>query len=127
MWPAIISFLGGPVISGAIAAYKAKLEAGNTTERIAADLAARELLVEQRELELQQQYKTSLIGHWFEVPNILGYIMVSYFGKIVVYDKMLGWGSTDPITGDALVWAGMVMAFWIGSRGIINVAKILKG
>lgn len=51
----LASFLSGPIVNGLIGAYKAKLEAGNTSERIAADLAARELAVEQREREVAAQ------------------------------------------------------------------------
>jgi hypothetical protein len=35
MWNLILGFIGGPVIKGVIDGYKAKLAAGNTTERIA--------------------------------------------------------------------------------------------
>ncbi len=40
MWRALLSLLGGPVIRGLIDAYKAKLAAENTQEKIAADLAS---------------------------------------------------------------------------------------
>ena len=62
MWTAILSFLGGPVIKGVIDGYKAKLEAGNTSERIAAELAQRELDVQRREAEVQSDYKRALMA-----------------------------------------------------------------
>ena len=37
MWMTIISFIGGPVIKGLIDGYKAKLAAGNTSEKIASE------------------------------------------------------------------------------------------
>lgn len=122
----VLNFFGGPVIKGAIDAYKAKLDAGNDKDRIAAELAGRELVVQQRELELQQQYKTSIIGHWYEPPTLMGYIMVLYIGKVIVYDKVFSLGVTDPITGDALTWAGMIMMFWIGSRSVVGLVNVLK-
>lgn len=125
----LLSFLGGPVIQGVIDAYKAKLAAGNTADSIAADLAARELAVQQREIEVQAQLKTAEIGKWYEPDHLLGYIMVTYFGKIVVWDKVLGsltQGNTDPLTGEAAVWGGMVFTFYVGMRGVQNVARILK-
>ena len=42
MWMTILSFIGGPVVSGLIKAYQAKLTAQNTSETTAADLAAAE-------------------------------------------------------------------------------------
>lgn len=130
MWTAILSFLGGPIVNAAIKAYTAKLAAGNTSERIAADLAARELAVQQKELEVQAQYKTALIGHWYEPTNLFGYIMVIYFGKIVLWDKVLKLGTTDALLGAGAEWAGMIMAFYVGGRiasgAISNVARIIK-
>ena len=126
MWTAIVSFLGGPVIKGLIDGYKAKLEAGNTSERIAADLAARELEVQRREAEVQSEYKRALIGHWYEPTNLFGYIMVIYFGKIIVWDKVFSLGVTDGITGQGAEWAGWIMMFYVGKRGFENVARIIR-
>lgn len=125
----LLSFLGGPVISGVISGYKEKLAAGNTSERIAADLANRELQVQQRELELNSQLKTAEIGKWYEPDHLFGYIMVTYFFTIVVWDKVLGdWThhATPSIQGDGAMWAHMIMAFYVGMRGFQNVARILK-
>lgn len=126
--------LGQWLISGgfkaAADAYKAKLAAGNTQERIAADLAAKELALQQREAELNTEYKQSLIGHWYEPVQLFGYIMVSYIGKAIFWDKVVlgDWvaGNTDVIRGDLLVWAGAIMMFYIGKRGFENVAAILR-
>lgn len=126
MWTFLASFISGPVINGLIGAYKAKLESGNTSERIAADLAARELAVQQREIEVEGQLKSAYIGRWSEPTNLFGYIMVIYFGKVIVWDKVLGWGVTDPITGEVATWAGMIMLFFVGKRGFENIARILR-
>jgi hypothetical protein len=52
-WSWLVSFLTGPPLGKALDAYKAKLAAGNTSEGVAADLAAKEILIHQREMELQ--------------------------------------------------------------------------
>jgi hypothetical protein len=126
MWTAILSFLGGPVVNAAIRAYQAKLAAGNTSENIAADLAARELAVQQREAEVTNEYKRALIGRWYEPTNLFGYIMVIYFGKIIVWDKVLKLGVTDSISGQGAEWAGWIMMFYVGKRGFENVARIIR-
>jgi len=122
----ILNFFGGPVISGLVEGYKAKLSAENTTERILADVAQRELEVQAKEVEVQNQYKIALIGNWYEPTNLLGYIMVIYVGKVVVWDKVLAWGTTDPITGAVGEWAGMIIAFLVGKRAFENVARIIR-
>jgi hypothetical protein len=126
MWTAILSFLGGPFVGAAIKAYTAKLDAGNTAERIAADLAARELEVQRRETEVQAEYKRALIGHWYEPANLAAYIFVGYLFNVVVWDTMLGLGTTPAIKGDVGVWLGMIAMFLFGKRGIENVAMILR-
>jgi hypothetical protein len=53
LWSWLASLVGGPVITGLIDAYKAKLDAANIQDRIAADLAAKcrpSALVGQNEL-----------------------------------------------------------------------------
>lgn len=126
MWAAILSFLGGPIINGAIKAYQAKLAAGNTSENIAADLAARELVVQQREAEVQAEYRRALIGHPLEPSNLAAYIFVAYLAKVVVWDTMLGLGSTPAILGAVGEWMGWIAMFLFGKRGFENVARIIR-
>ena len=122
----LLGFLGGPVITGVISAYKAKLEDGNTTDRIAADLAARELTVQQAEVQAQNQLKVAEIGHWYEPDHLFAYCILFYFAKVYVWDAALHLGSTDAVSGDVATWAGMIMAFYFGKRGIENVVRIFK-
>lgn len=125
----LLSFLGGPIIQGVIDAYKAKLAAGNTADSIAADLAARELAVQQAQIQVQAQLKTAEIGKWYEPDHLMGYIMVTYLGKSIVWDNVLGsitHGNTDPLKGALGTWAGMIMVFYVGVRGFQNVARIIK-
>jgi hypothetical protein len=78
----LASLLTGPLLKGALDAYKQKLAAGNTSEKIAADIAVRELTVQQAEIEAQKQLKIAEIGHWYEPTHLFAYIMVVFLGKI---------------------------------------------
>lgn len=122
----LLSFFGGPVIQGLINAYKAKLDAGNTSERIAADLAGRELNVQATEIQAQNQLRIAEVGKWYEPDHLASYIFVLYLGKVVVWDTMLGLGSTPAIHGDVAGWLGLIAMFLFGKRGIENVARIIK-
>lgn len=65
MWTWLASLLGGPIITGLINAYKAKLDAANTKDRIAADLAAKEI---EAEIEARKQASVVIIaeqGRWY--------------------------------------------------------------
>ena len=127
MWQILANLIGGPIISGAIGAYKAKLEASGKTDLVAERLATKELELQQREIEVQGDYKRALIGHWYEPAQMLGYILVIYVGKVIIWDKVLGWGVTDSINGAVGEWAGAIIMFLIGKRGVENVATIVSG
>lgn len=126
MWTWLASLIGGPIISGAINAYKAKLEAGNTRERIAAEMVERELAVQQQEIQAQNQLKIAEIGHPFEVEKLFAYVLLIYFAKVYLWDAAFGWGSTDAVRGAVGDWAGLIVMFYFGKRGAENIARILK-
>jgi hypothetical protein len=67
-----------------------------------------------------------MLGKWWEPTQLLGYIMVFYIGKVVLWDKVFGLGSTDAITGEVGQWAGAIIMFMIGKRGFENVARIIR-
>ena len=59
------NLLGGPFAKAALDAYRAKLSAENASEKITADLAARELAVEQHERELASRSVIAEQGRWY--------------------------------------------------------------
>lgn len=125
-WNTIIGFIGGPVIKGLLDAYNSKLKAGNTSEKIAADLAAGEVAAQTVETQSQAQLKIAQIGHWYEPEKLAFYIVLVFFAKCVVWDTVLGLGTTPSLKGDVSIWAGMVMGFYFGKRTFENVARIIR-
>jgi hypothetical protein len=121
------SLLGGPFVAAAVKAYQAKLTAENTSEKIAADLAARELSVEAREGELATQTVIAEQGRWYTaLPRpLFAFAFVIYCWKVVVFDKVLGLGSTPPLSGDVAQWATVVLTAYFGGRSLEKVARIL--
>jgi hypothetical protein len=122
----LASLVTGPLLNKALDAYKAKLSAGNDADKIAADLATRELAVQQREAELQTQYRIASLGRWYEPDKLMGYAVAVYVGKLLIYDKVLGLGSTDPLGGWIETTANLIVAFYFAKRGFENVARIIK-
>lgn len=126
MWLTLLSFLGGPVFATFVKLYQSKLAAGNTSAKIAADLAASEISAETTQAQLNAQLKTAEIGHAFEPEKLAFYVTLLFYAKCVIWDKVLGLGSTDPLAGDVSTWAGMIMGFYFSQRTFQNVARILK-
>ena len=126
MWQTIIGFIGGPVIKGLIDAYNLHLKAETTDAKTAADLAAKEIAVQQIEIQSSTQLKVSEIGHPWEPEKLAFYIVLVFFAKCVIWDTVLGLGTTPALKGDVSMWAGLVMSFYFGKRTFENVARIIK-
>ncbi len=126
MWMSILGFLGGPVIKGLIDAYQAKLRAGNTDSKIAADLAATEIAAQVSENDALLRLRAAEIGCWYEPDKLIGYCVSIYFAKLLVWDKVLGLGSTDALAGFAATTANLVISFYFAKRGFENVARIIR-
>ena len=121
------NLLGGPFAKAAVEAYSAKLKSDNTSEKIAADLAARELAVEQRESELSSQIVIAEQGRWYTaLPRpLFAFAFVIYVWKVIVWDKVLGLGVTDPLSAELSRWAMIVLTAYFGGRTMEKVATII--
>ena len=128
MWTLILNFLGGPVISGLISAYKARLAATDTQDQMAlallqkeveADIAAR---AEATKLLIAEQgrWYTAIVRPLFAAPFIV-------FGfKVVIWDKVFGWGVTDRL--DPNMWGVFqtIIVSYFGASAVERVAKIFR-
>ena len=47
-------------------------------------------------------------------------------GKLLVWDKVLGLGTTDPLAGFASVTSNLVVSFYFAKHGFENIARIIK-
>jgi len=124
----LAGLLSGPIVNALLDGYRARLAAGTTSEQIAADLAARELAVESREQELRTQLLVAEEGRWYTAavrPAFMAVVLV-YFAKVVVWDKVLGLGVTDAIGGEVATWVDVMIASYFGGRSIEKVARIIK-
>jgi hypothetical protein len=128
MWAILAKLLSGPIISGAIEAYKAKLAAGSNQDKLAADLAGKDLELQGRERELNVQQNRNDEGRWWTAaPRAIVCWSVSiYVAKVIVWDMVLGFGSTPALKGDMAAWASTVMVMWFGGRTIEKVARIWR-
>ncbi len=126
MWMAIMSFIGGPVIKGLIDTYNLHLKAQTQDNAIAADLAGKEIAAQTIETQSLTQLKIAEIGHPWEPEKLAFYIALFFLAKCVVWDTVLGLGTTPPLKGDVSNWCGLIMSFYFGKRTFENVARIIK-
>lgn len=119
-------FTGGGLTSlmdGATNLYKAKLEAGENSDKLAADLASRQMQLDARDADLQAQLTRSSV---FGPREIMGYSVAFYIGKILVWDKSLHLGVTDPV--DERMWwiITTVIIAYFGARIVRDTVAQLR-
>lgn len=123
----IVKQLGGDVIGGYFKTKQAEIAAMNDQDRLAAELAAKTLLAENDarriEIELLKAEQGSFITRIIRPLLALPFIIFTF--KVVVYDKVLGLGTTDPL--DPNMWGVFltVVAAYFGGRTVERTASIV--
>lgn len=102
-------------------AYQSKLEAANDKEKIAADeriniLEGRKSII----LAAQSDPLERLVRILFALPYLL------YNFKLIVYDKMMGWGVTDPLSDNLTQLGWVIVGGYFLDATVKGTAKILK-
>jgi hypothetical protein len=122
----ILGFLGGPLLSNLAAAYKAKLESAGAQDKLAVDLAVKEIEAEVAARAEATKVMVLENGLWFTwMPRaIVQWSFALFVGKCVVWDNMLGLGTTDPLQGDIATWSGWVMITWFSGRSLEKIAQV---
>jgi hypothetical protein len=127
MWQWLASFLTAPIINGFLDAYKAKLDSQNTQSAQAVEVARAALLAE---VDARKSANAIIIaeqGRWYTamVRPLLVLPVIIYLWKVIVWDKVLGWGTTDVIAGDVGKWAGTIVTTYVGGRSLEKIAKTI--
>lgn len=128
MWMTLLSFIGGPVVSGLIKAYQAKLAAGNTSERIAADVATSEIAAQQKDVEVAASILIAEQGRWYTacIRPLFCLPFIIFTFKVVVWDKVFALGRTDALDPNMWNVFMVIVGAYFGGRSIEKVARILK-
>jgi hypothetical protein len=119
----VLNAITGPIVE----AYKAKLGAENNQDGKIVELASKAI---DAEIGARREASKILIAEqgrwWTAAPRaITCWSFAIFVAKVVVWDKVLGLGSTDALTGDVSGWAGMVMVTWFGGRSLEKIASTI--
>lgn len=128
MWSMILSFLSGPLLGKLVEAYKLKLQAKTQGDTLAVDLAAKEIAGEIAARQIETALIVSEQGRWYTacIRPLMALPFIVFTWKVIVWDKVLGWGVTDPL--DPNMWSVFlaVVTAYFGGRTIEKVARIFK-
>lgn len=124
MWTLLASFFSGPLkeISNDLRqAYQSRLAAQNDAERIAAD--ERISLLESR-AGIIRAAQSDRIERYVRISFAFPFIV--YVNKLVLWDKVLAWGSTDPLSTDLTQLLWIIIGGYFLDTTVKGTAKILK-
>lgn len=122
----IFTFLGGPVAKALVNAYQIHATATTTDNQTAAELAGKEIGAQMAETQILAQVRIAEIGHPFEPDKLMGYCVAIYLAKLLIFDKVLGLGITDPLAGWASTTANLIVGAYFGKQTVENIARIIK-
>jgi hypothetical protein len=100
-------------------AYRSRQDAQTEQERIAAEVTIARLEARQANRALGGKV-TALVQAAWAAP------FIAYNAKLVVWDKMLGFGVTDPLSGDLMALQFQIVTFYFGGAAAIGVARALR-
>lgn len=125
----LINLLGLPILNSLVAAYKAKLDAGNTKDAKAVELAVAEI---QAEIAARGAAKEIIIaeqGRWFTamIRPLFALPFIIFIWKIVVYDKVLGLGVTVGSLDENMKQVLLAIIYsYFGYAAVDRIAKVFK-
>ncbi len=105
-----------PVLSALENAYQAKLKAANDAERIEAD---KQIAFFQGQIALATAAVQS--DRWYSPRSLMGFCVVLYVAKIVVYDTVLQLGVTPNPGGQVTGIVLTIIGFYFGSKTVSDV------
>lgn len=128
MWQLLLNLIGGPIISGALEAYKVRLKAADNDgqralellqKEVEADIAARAAATKLLIAE-QGRWYTAAIRPLFAAP----FVIFSF--KVIVWDKVLGLGVTDAL--DPNMWGvfQVVVVSYFGASTVERVTRLFR-
>lgn len=121
-----------PLINGALTYQKQKLEAAGSHEARTAELAQKELSLDQREAEVNAAVVIAEQGNWVtrSIRPMFGLAAGILIWKILVWDLALGeWthGSTDKLSTQAFWLLTTIVIAYMGGRSAENIAAKIAG
>ncbi|MCR4332284.1 MAG: hypothetical protein NUV34_06210, partial [Sulfuricaulis sp.] len=60
------------------------------------------------------------------IRPLFAFPFVVYNGKLVLWDKVLGWGTTDPLSAELFQIEMIIIGAFFLTRGAEKVARIVK-
>jgi hypothetical protein len=125
----LANLLSGPIIGSLLKAYQARLDANNSQDAKALELLKAEIEAETAARAEATKLLIAEQGHWYTamIRPLFAIPFIIYAFKIVVWDKVLGLGTT--LHGiDANFWSvfKVIVVSYFGATAAERVTRIFK-
>lgn len=111
----------GGIVKQIAAAYEARENAKTDQERIAADERIKALEARRDVLVAEGRSPVNaIIRAMFALPVAI------YYGKLFLWDKVLGWGATDGLSPELSNIAMIVIGFYFVTDTATRITRIIK-
>lgn len=112
----LASIFGGGIPDQLRRAYEARLNAQNDADRLAAE-------VQIARLEARQA-SHAIGGRWITLVQLAWALpFIIYNAKLVIWDKVLGWGVTDPLSAELYTLQSVIVGFFFVTTTIRGLAR----
>jgi hypothetical protein len=112
----LASIFGGGIPDQLRRAYEAKLNAQNDAERIAAELQIARLEA--------RQASHAIGGRWITLVQLAWALpFIVYNAKLIIWDKVLGWGVTDPLSPELYTLQSVIVGFFFVTTTIRGLVR----
>ena len=128
----ILKFFGGLDIGGlvnsAVQAYSAKQDAGVKKDQIDTDLVAKAATLSVQEAQLNEQIVIAEQGNWLTrmARPARAFPFILYLWKVIIWDKVLGWGVTDALGNKLDTIMGTIIASYFIGRTVEKTVSSLR-
>jgi len=133
MLATILTWLAGflPSLTGLAAQFETawfNSKVAITQAKVGGDAAvATQIMIAAQQADIQQANKLKTISGsalltWLVI--LFAAPLVIFEWKVIVYDIVLGWGTTDPIRGEVKDWATTIIASLFGSATVLSLARV---
>ena len=124
----LFSFLGGPIASAVVSAYRAKLDAMGSANGMAVDLAKAEL---DAQIEARKQATSILLaeqGHWYTacIRSLFALPFVAFCWANVVGTDILGIVGGYNLDPSMSSWGMIVITAYFGEHITSQITRIIK-
>jgi hypothetical protein len=127
IWQWLGNLLAGPIVGAALEGYKTHVQATTTQDAHARDVAVAAITAE---IEARREARAILIAEqgrwWTALPRpFIAMCFGIYIFKVVVWDKVLGWGVTDPLGIEMSTILSVVITALYGGRTLEKITSTI--